>query len=51
MFVLSAAIDQTEPSLSVEKRIEEGMKHAGASITITSVTNAIAFWLGASSSL
>jgi len=29
----------------------EGMKHAGSSITITSFTNAIAFFLGCTSSL
>jgi len=26
--------------------MREGMTHAGASITITSFTNAVAFWLG-----
>jgi len=46
MFVISAAIDQTDPEAPVEERMREGMMHAGASITITSFTNAVAFWLG-----
>ena len=51
MFVISSAIDQTNPRDSVEDRMKEGMIHAGASITITSFTNAIAFFLGCTSSL
>lgn len=31
--------------------MRDGLKHAGASITITSFTNAIAFFLGCTSSL
>lgn len=51
MFVISSNIDQTSPRLSVEERMMQGMKHAGSSITITSFTNAIAFFLGCTSSL
>jgi len=51
MFVISAALDQTNPRWSVADRMREGMRHAGSSITITSLTNAIAFFLGCSSSL
>jgi len=51
MFVISSNIDQTDPRLPVEKRMMIGMQHAGSSITITSFTNAIAFFLGCTSSL
>jgi predicted RND superfamily exporter protein len=51
MFVISSNIDQTDPRLPVEKRIQIGLQHAGSSITITSFTNAIAFFLGCTSSL
>jgi len=51
MFVISSAIDQTNPRESIEKRMQQGMIHAGASITITSFTNAAAFFLGCTSSI
>jgi len=51
VFVISAALDQTNPRSSVQERMKEGLQHAGASITITSLTNAIAFFLGCSGSL
>lgn len=51
MFVISSNIDQTNPRDPVEKRIMVGLQHAGSSITITSFTNAIAFFLGCASSL
>lgn len=51
MFVISSNIDQTDPRLPVEKRMMIGLQHAGSSITITSFTNAIAFFLGCTSSL
>jgi len=50
MFVISSAIDQTNPRDSIEKRMKQGMIHAGSSITITSFTNAAAFFLGCTSS-
>jgi Niemann-Pick C1 protein len=51
MFVIASAIDQTDSNESVENRIKVGMIHAGSSITITSFTNAIAFFLGCTTSL
>mmetsp|Transcript_17543 Transcript_17543/g.29598 ORF Transcript_17543/g.29598 Transcript_17543/m.29598 type:complete len:191 (-) Transcript_17543:1367-1939(-) len=51
MFVISSALDQTNPRKPLEERMKEGMVHAGSSITITSLTNAIAFLLGLTSSL
>lgn len=51
MFVISSAVDQTNPRDSVEKRMMDAMKAAGTSVTITSATNAIAFFLGTTTSL
>ena len=50
-FVIANALDQTDPRKPLKERMRHGMIHAGSSITITSVTNAIAFFLGCSSSL
>lgn len=51
MFVISSAIDQTNVRDPVEVRMKQGMIHAGASISITSFTNGVAFFLGCTSSL
>ena len=51
MFVIVNTIDQTPTHLSVNERFIEGLKHAGPSITITSVTNALAFIVGSLSTL
>lgn len=51
MFVISSNIDQTNPRWPIEKRMQVGLQHAGSSITITSLTNAIVFFLGCTSSL
>ena len=51
MFVLCNAIDQTPLHYTAEKRIQEAVKHAGPSITITSFTNALAFYFGSMTSL
>ena len=51
MFVIVNTVDQTPQHLSVDDRFIEGIKHAGPSITITSVTNALAFIVGSLSTL
>ena len=51
MFVIVNAVDQTDTRLSVTQRIKLGYAHAGPSITITSFTNAIAFFTGTTTSL
>ena len=50
-FVIASALDQTDPRKPVKERMKLGMIHAGSSITITSVTNAVAFFLGCLGSL
>ena len=47
MFVIVNSIDQAPQHLSAEQRFKIGFSHAGPSITITSVTGALAFFLGA----
>ena len=51
MFVIVNCIDQTSTTLTPNQRFREGFKHAGPSITVTSLTDAIAFFLGALTSL
>ncbi|CAM9359742.1 unnamed protein product, partial [Ectocarpus fasciculatus] len=51
MFVIVAAYDHTDPSLSVEERVALGVKRCGVSVTYTSMTNFFAFILGSMSSL
>uniref|UniRef100_A0A0N5ALF7 SSD domain-containing protein n=1 Tax=Syphacia muris TaxID=451379 RepID=A0A0N5ALF7_9BILA len=46
-FLMLAAWHETSRKLSVEDRIEAAMKHAAVSIGITSLTDAIAFIIGA----
>ena len=50
-FVISSALDQTNPRDPVSKRMKHGMIHAGSSITITSAVNMTAFFVGCTSSL
>ena len=51
MFVICNAVDQQPLTLPASERIKRGMLHAGPSITITSLTDAIAFFIGSTSSL
>ncbi|CAJ0957050.1 unnamed protein product, partial [Mesorhabditis belari] len=46
-FLMLAAWHETSRSLSVEDRIEQSMRHAAVSISITSLTDALAFLIGA----
>lgn len=51
MFVIMESLRQLSPKerqFSVEERIGLTMKHAGVSITVTSVTDIVAFAIGAS---
>lgn len=45
-FVLLAAWRRTDPNLSVPERMSIAYADAGVSITITSLTNFISFWIG-----
>ena len=51
MFVICNAIDQVSLTHSAEERLKEAMRHAGPSITITSLTNCLAFLSGSVSSI
>jgi len=51
MFVLCNAIDQTDINAKTEERLHHALGHAGPAITITSLTNALAFAFGATGSL
>ena len=46
MFVIVNTIDQTPDHLPVKERFRQGLMHAGPSITITSVTDGISFFIG-----
>ena len=50
-FVIASALDQTDPRDAVDVRMRDAMMHAGTSITITSLTNSLAFFLGCTTSL
>ena len=51
MFVICNALDQTDLNDSPKDRIVNCLKHAGPSITITSLTNTLAFAFGGLNSL
>ena len=51
MFVIVNTIDQTPMHLKANERFRIGLTHAGPSITITSVTDGLAFFLGSISSV
>jgi len=51
IFVICNALDQTSLKLPATSRIKQALAHSGPSITITSVTNALAFYAGSYSSI
>lgn len=51
MFVLINALESVPVDLPVPERIAKAMAHAGVSVTITSITDIMAFLLGSSSKL
>ena len=51
MFVVCNAIDQVPLNLPTSERIKRGMQHAGPSITITSLTDCMAFFIGSTNSM
>ena len=51
LFVICNALDQTNLNDPALKRVKEAMMHAGPSITITSLTNCLAFLFGGLASL
>ena len=46
MFVIVNTIDQTPDHLSAKERFRVGLTHAGPSITITSITDGLSFFIG-----
>ena len=51
MFVLCNSIDQTDLNHPTSERVVSALSHSGPAITITSLTNALAFAFGATTSL
>ena len=51
MFVIVNSIDQTPMHLKATDRFKMGLTHAGPSITITSITDGLAFFLGSMSTV
>jgi Niemann-Pick C1 protein len=50
MFIIVQALDDLSPAekqLSVPERVGRALKHAGTSVTVTSLTNIVAFAVGA----
>ena len=47
MFLLADALDETDDALPIAKRIPEAIQAAGLAMSMTTVTDALAFLLGA----
>ena len=48
MFVIVQSLDNLEvrPGENIEERVSRAMKHAGVSILVTSITDAVTFFIG-----
>ena len=48
MFVIVQSLDNLEqrPGEDIEERVSRAMKHAGVSILVTSITDAVTFFIG-----
>ena len=51
MFVIVNSIDQAPSHLSADDRFRSGIAHAGPSITVTSITSGLSFFLGSISTI
>lgn len=51
MFVLCNSVDQTDLNKPASERISEAVGHSGPAVTITSLTNCLAFAFGSANSL
>lgn len=51
MFVIVNAFDKTNACLSINERLSKALQTSGTSITVTSLTNLLAFMIGAQTSL
>lgn len=51
MFVICNSVDQTDIKHTTQERIITALGHSGPAITITSLTNALAFAFGSTTSL
>ena len=49
MFIIYASFSNTKESRSTEDRISEALRKSGASVTITTVTDFVAFLIGLTS--
>ena len=51
MFIVMDEVDKVDPSITGPERLVTAIKHVGATITMTSMTNIVAFFVTASSDL
>jgi len=51
MFVIIQCMDNLDDDLDPKEKVAQAMKHAGVAITVTSFTDAAAFFIGASTSM
>eukprot|EP00658_Telonema_sp_P-2_P014428 TRINITY_DN15482_c0_g12_i2.p1 TRINITY_DN15482_c0_g12~~TRINITY_DN15482_c0_g12_i2.p1 ORF type:complete len:926 (-),score=215.55 TRINITY_DN15482_c0_g12_i2:272-3049(-) len=48
MFVICAAFDATDPADPIPKRLSNSLRHSGSNVTLTSLTDTLAFLIGSS---